>query len=63
MNIAELRQLTPKKLWEALRKARRELAVTRFHVTTGQEQNTAKIRTQKKIIAQILTLLNTKKDA
>ena len=63
MKIAELRQLTPKKLWEALRKTRRELAVTRFHVKTGQEQNTAKISKQKKTIAQILTLLNTKKEA
>ena len=58
MKISELRQLTPKKLWATLRKTRRELAVTRFHVKTGQEQNTAKIKTQKKLIAQTLTLLN-----
>ncbi len=63
MNIAELRQLTTKKLWVALKKARRELAVTRFHVQTGQEQNTAKIKKQKKLIAQISTLLNAKKEA
>ena len=58
MKISELRQLTPKKLWATLHKTRRELAVTRFHVKTGQEQNTAKIKTQKKLIAQTLTLLN-----
>ena len=63
MKIAELRQLTSKKLWGALRAAQRELAVTRFHVKTGQEQNTAKISKQKKMIAQIMTLLNTKKEA
>ena len=63
MKISELRQLTPKKLWETLRKTRRDLAVTRFHVQTGQEQNTAKIKKQRKLIAQILTLLNSKKEA
>ena len=63
MKISELRQLTPKKLWATLRKTRRELAVTRFHIQTGQEQNTAKIQKQRKLIAQILTLLNSKKEA
>jgi len=58
MKIAELRQLTPKKLWETLKKTRRELAVIRFHAATGQEQNTAKIKKHKKLIAQTLTLLN-----
>lgn len=63
MKIAELRQLTPKKLWETLHKTRRELAVTRFHIQTGQEQNTSKVAKQKRLIAQVRTLLNAKKDA
>ena len=61
MKIQELRQLTTKKLWEQLKKARRDLAVTRFHVKTGQSQDTAKIAKLKKSVAQILTLLNNSK--
>jgi ribosomal protein L29 len=58
MKIQELRQLTPKKLKEALQKARRDLAVTRFHVRTGQNQKTSQIGELKTLIARILTLLN-----
>ncbi len=58
MKIQEIRQLTSKKLWEQLKKTRRELAVTRFHVRTGQSQDTAKIAKLRKTVAQILTLLN-----
>ena len=61
MKIQELRQLTTKKLWEQLKKTRRDLAVTRFHVKTGQSQDTAKIAKLKKSVAQILTLLNNSK--
>lgn len=61
MKIQEMRQLTTKKLWEQLRKTRRELAVVRFHVKTGQNQNTAKIKYLRKTIARILTLLHNEK--
>ena len=61
MNIQELRQLSPKKLREELQKKRRELAVEKFHVRTGQNQNTAQIKQLKKVIARILTLLNAQK--
>lgn len=60
MNIQELRQLTPKKLWQELAKARRALAVKRFHAKTGQDQKTSDIPLHRKTIARILTLLNTK---
>ena len=58
MKIAELRQLSDKKLREELVKVRRDSATIRFHAKTGQNQNTAKIAVLKKKIAQILTLLN-----
>ncbi len=58
MTIQELRQLTPSKLLAQLKKTRRELAVTRFHIKTGQSQDTASIKKLKKVIAQIQTLIN-----
>lgn len=58
MKIQELRQMNAKKLWETLRKAERELAVTSFHVQTQQSQDTAKIGKTRKLIARIKTLLN-----
>ncbi len=57
MNIQELRQLTPKKLWKALADARRALAVKRFHMKTGQDQKTSDVKTLRKEVARILTLL------
>jgi len=61
MKIAELRQLTPKKLLETLQKFERELAVTQFHVQTGQNKNSSRISTLRKIIARIKTIQNSKK--
>ncbi len=57
MKVQELRQLTPKKLQEELKKAQRELAGVRFHVKTGQNQNHAQIKKLKTSVARILTLL------
>lgn len=57
MKISELRQLTPKKLLEELEKAERALAVSRFHVKTGQNQNVAEIKKLRNTIARIKTLL------
>ena len=58
MKIQELRQLTPKKLQAELEKTVRSLSVLRFHIATGQAQNTAKVKSARKLIAQIKTLLN-----
>lgn len=58
MKIQELRQLTPKKLREQLVKSRRAYAVKKFHVKTQQDQKTSELKGLKKMIAQILTLLN-----
>ncbi len=56
MKIKEIRQLSETKLKELLKKTRREWSVARFHVNTGQNQNTAQLKKLKKNIAQILTL-------
>ncbi len=61
MDITDVRQMTPEKMREALKAAYRDLTVTRFHVKTGQNKNTAEIKNKKKLIAQILTILNAKK--
>lgn len=58
MNTVELRQLTRKKQIELLAKTRRELASEKFRAQTGQNQNTADLTRKRKMIAQILTLLN-----
>ncbi len=60
MKVQELRQLTPKKLWELLKKTRRDLAVTRFQSQTGREKNTADIKKQKKTVSRVLTILKEK---
>ncbi len=57
MKIAELRQMSDKKLQEELTKARRDSATVRFHAKTGQNQDTAKVKKLQKTIARILTLL------
>ncbi len=60
MKVQELRQLTPKKLWELLKKTRRELAVTKFQSKTGREKNSSNIKKQKKTISRVLTILKEK---
>jgi large subunit ribosomal protein L29 len=57
MKISELRQLTPKKMQEQLKTLRRSLAVFKFHIQTGKENNTAKVGQLKKGIARVLTLM------
>ena len=61
MDTSEMRQMTPKKLQEALAKAKRSLAVKRFHVKTTQNQNTAELKAERKGIARMKTVLNEKK--
>lgn len=58
MKISELRQLTPKKLRETLSKARKDKSAARFHVNTGQNQDTSKIKKLKKMIARVKYLLH-----
>jgi len=65
MNTADLRQLTPKKLYKELRTQRDNVAKARIQVQTGREQDTSKIKKGKKTIARIMTVLqeNTNKAA
>lgn len=56
-----MRQMTPKKLQAALAKAKRSLAVKRFHVKTTQNQNTAELKAERKGVARMKTVLNEKK--
>ncbi len=63
MKVSELRQMTPKKLWAELKKRRRDKAVAKFHTVTGQNQDTSKIKKNKKAIAQINTVLREKQQA
>ena len=58
MKIQELRQMTEKKLVEQKKKAQRELGSAKFRAKTGQNQDTAQITRLRKMIAQILTILN-----
>lgn len=58
MKLYELKQLDMKKLFAALRKTRRDLAVTRFQVRTGVSKDSARIRALRKNVARILTLMS-----
>jgi len=58
MKIQELRQLTAKKLAKELAKTRRDLAVARFSIKTGKNQNVAQIKKLRLMVAQIMTLLH-----
>lgn len=60
IEISEMRQLTLDKLRVAVKKAKRDLAVSRFHVQTGQNQDVAGIKKKRQAVAQLLTVLNEK---
>lgn len=47
-------------LQKKLKEARRDLLKLRMGVKTGQEKNTSKYTSQKKLIAQILTAMRSK---
>ena len=57
MNIADIRELTIDELVEALMEAKEERFNLRFQVATNQLDNTARLKTVKREIAQILTVL------
>ena len=57
MSVADLRELTNEELGEALMEAKEEKFNLRFQVATNQLDNTARLKTVKKEIAQILTIL------
>ena len=57
MSVADLRELTRPELEEALIEAKEERFNLRFQVATNQLDNTARLKTIKTEIAQILTVM------
>ena len=60
MNAQELRNKTPDQLREDLVKLKKEAFNLRFQQATGQLETTARIRTVKRDVARVLTILNEK---
>lgn len=57
MSVNELREMTEEELLDALVEAKEERFNLRFQIATNQLDNTARLKTVKKEIAQILTIL------
>lgn len=57
MSAADFREMTEEELFDALVEAKEERFNLRFQVATNQLDNTARLKTVKKEIAQILTIL------
>ena len=58
--IQDLRAMTVAQLHTEMKAVRRELAVIRFHVRTGQNKSVAKLKGLRKNVAQIKTVLASK---
>jgi large subunit ribosomal protein L29 len=63
MSIADLRELTNEELSESLAEAKEERFNLRFQVATNQLDNTARLRTVKKEIARIRTVMRERESA
>jgi large subunit ribosomal protein L29 len=57
MSVEDLRELKDDELMEALLEAKEERFNLRFQVATNQLDNTARLKTVKKEIARILTVM------
>ncbi|HJQ76419.1 MAG TPA: 50S ribosomal protein L29 [Acidimicrobiia bacterium] len=57
MSVADIRELNDEELMEALVEAKEERFNLRFQVATNQLDNTARLKTVKKEIARILTVM------
>lgn len=57
MNAAEFREMSNEELVEALKEAKEERFNLRFQVATNQLDNTTRLKTVKKDIARIMTVL------
>jgi len=57
MSLSDLREMTEAELFDALVEAKEERFNLRFQIATNQLDNTARLKTVKKEIAQILTIL------
>jgi len=63
MSVADLRELTNDELLESLAEAKEERFNLRFQVATNQLDNTARLRTVKKEIARIRTVMRERESA
>jgi large subunit ribosomal protein L29 len=60
MNASELREKTPDQLRDELVQLKKEAFNLRFQQATGQMENTARMRTVKRSVARVKTILNEK---
>ncbi|MXU66389.1 50S ribosomal protein L29 [Oceanomicrobium pacificus] len=60
MNAAELRDKTPDQLREQLESLKKEAFNLRFQGATGQLENTARVKTVRRDVARVQTILNEK---
>lgn len=60
MNAQELRDKTPEQLREELTSLKKEAFNLRFQQATGQMENTARMRTVRRDVARVKTVLNEK---
>ena len=60
MNANELRDKTPEQLREELTNLKKEAFNLRFQQATGQMESTARMRSVKRDVARVMTVLNEK---
>ena len=60
MNASELREKTPDQLQEELKNLKKEAFNLRFQQATGALENTARMRTVRRDVARVKTILNQK---
>lgn len=60
MNAQELRDKTPDQLRDDLANLKKEAFNLRFQQATGQLENTARMRSVKRDVARVMTILNQK---
>ncbi len=60
MNAVELREKTPDQLREALASLKKEAFNLRFQQASGAIENTARMRTVRRDVARVKTILNQK---
>ena len=60
MNATELRDKTPDQLREQLVALKKEAFNLRFHQATGQLESTARMRSVRRDVARVKTILNQK---
>ncbi len=61
MNVLELREKTPDELDEQLALLKKELFNLRFQKASGQSESTARMRTARRDVARVKTVVNEKK--